>query len=178
MKRKYVDLRANYHERWPRFATPSRHTPVWHAMYSFQSPFSQSLERIPRTSELLAHSFATDPVIAYLLHNMPEAKRLAYLPAYFSALLTAAGMNDAVFTEIGDYKSCIVMMPPEKRVDNPWTIIPAGLIQMMWNAGLGPCWVSSSPDFIFYLCFSLLLPTCFFLVLLMSPYLNRLNIPI
>ncbi|KUJ21381.1 acyl-CoA N-acyltransferase [Mollisia scopiformis] len=97
-------------------------------------------ERVPQASALFAEAFATDPVITYILHNMPESKRLTYLPKYFNALLTAAALNDATFIEIDDFKSCVTMMHPGKKVDNPWTLIPAGLVQMLFDIGFGPCW--------------------------------------
>jgi hypothetical protein len=70
----------------------------------------------------------------------PEA-RLAYIPNYFDGLLTAAAMNNAIFDEAGDWKSCGVLMPPGCRVDNPLTFLPAGFISMLWNIGVGGCQV-------------------------------------
>ncbi|CZR67316.1 uncharacterized protein PAC_17215 [Phialocephala subalpina] len=97
-------------------------------------------ELVQQASALYADSFRTDPVITYILHNIPEAKRLAYLPKYFDALITAAALNDASFTEIDEFKCCVTMMPPGKKVDNPFTMIQAGLLSMLWNIGWGPCW--------------------------------------
>ena len=68
----------------------------------------------------------------------PEA-RLAYLPKYFDVLLTAAAMNNAIFDEADDWKACGVLMPPGCRVDNTWTLIPAGFFPMLWNIGVGNC---------------------------------------
>lgn len=110
---------------------------------------TKATELVPQASALFADSFKTDPVITYLLHNIPETKRLAYLPQYFNALITAAALNDAIFTEIDDFKSCITMMPPGKKVDNPWTMVPAGLLGLLWNIGLGPCYVHFSCSFCF-----------------------------
>jgi hypothetical protein len=73
----------------------------------------------------------------------PEA-RLAYLPKYFDALLTAAAMNNATFDEVDGWKACGVFMPPGCRVDNPWTILQAGFIPMLWNIGVGGCRVSQA----------------------------------
>jgi hypothetical protein len=93
----------------------------------------------------MAETFINDPVIAYLLHNMSQEKRVAYLPQYFKALLTGAALNEATFSEINGFKSCLVVMPPGKRVDNPRTMVQAGLFQMMGNVGWGPCSVSFQP---------------------------------
>lgn len=66
----------------------------------------------------------------------PDA-RLAYLPKYFDGLLTAAALNKASFAEVDNWKCCGVLMPPGCRVDNIWTILPAGFIPMLWNIGVG-----------------------------------------
>jgi hypothetical protein len=70
---------------------------------------------------------------------MSDEERIGYLPAYFTALLTAASMNRAIFDEVEGWKSCGVLMPPECRVDNPWTLLPAGFIPMLWKIGFGGC---------------------------------------
>ncbi|KAE8443779.1 hypothetical protein EG329_001373 [Mollisiaceae sp. DMI_Dod_QoI] len=94
---------------------------------------------VPQAAILFASSFTTDPVITYFLHTMPLTKRLAYLTEYFNALLTAAALNDAKFTEIDGFKSCVTVMPPGKKADNFATLIPAGLIGALWNIGFGGC---------------------------------------
>lgn len=76
-----------------------------------------------------------------MLCSMNPEARLAYLPKYFDALLTAAAMNQASFDEIDDWKACGVLMPPGCRVDNPFTIIQAGFIPMLWNIGIRGCQV-------------------------------------
>ena len=98
-------------------------------------------ERVEAATKLLSSIFGTDPVITYILCSMKPETRLAYLPKYFSALLTAAGMNKAIFDEADDWKCCGVLMPPKRRVDNPWTILQAGFIPMLWNVGVGGCQV-------------------------------------
>ena len=70
---------------------------------------------------------------------MSTEKRLAYLPKYFDALLTAAALNKATFEEVDDWSSCSVMMMPGYRVDNPWTFLPSGIIPMLWNIGVKGC---------------------------------------
>ena len=71
-----------------------------------------------------------------------DATREAYLPAYFRTLLKAAALNDAAFDEVADWKCCSVMMPPGKRVDNTWTLIPAGFFPALWKLGVSGCQVS------------------------------------
>ena len=71
-----------------------------------------------------------------MLCSMNPKKRLAYLPRYFSALLTAAALNQAIFDEADDWSSCAVWMLPGRRVDNPWTLLPAGFLPLLWDIGL------------------------------------------
>ncbi|KAI6833686.1 hypothetical protein KC332_g4323 [Hortaea werneckii] len=93
-------------------------------------------ERIEPTCALYKNAFQDDPVITYCLCGLPAEARRGYLLDYFKGLLTAAGMNDALFLETDNYSSAAVVMPPEKRVDNPWTLIPAGLVGMVLRLGL------------------------------------------
>lgn len=95
--------------------------------------------RVPPAAALLAPLFVTDPVITYMLCNMPAAARTAYMPAYFQALLTAAALNRATFEEVGDWSAAGVLMPPGAKVDNLWTILQAGFLGVLWNLGVGGC---------------------------------------
>jgi hypothetical protein len=71
-----------------------------------------------------------------------QSARLAYLPDYFQTLLKAAALNGASFDTIGPdgkYETCAVLLPPGKRVDNTWTLIPAGFLGCLWRLGWGGC---------------------------------------
>jgi hypothetical protein len=72
---------------------------------------------------------------------MSTETRIAYLPRYFNTLLTAAAMNNASFMEANDWESCNILMPPGHKVDNPWTLLPAGFIPLLWNTGIRGCQV-------------------------------------
>lgn len=48
-------------------------------------------------------------------------------------------MNGAIFEEAGDWSSCSVIMPPGRHVDNIWTLLPAGLLKVLWKLGLKGC---------------------------------------
>lgn len=99
-------------------------------------------ERVSNAVEVLAPVFRNDPVIAYMLCSLKDdAARQAYLPAYFHNLFKAAGLNKAAFDEIEDWKCCSIMLPPGKRVDNTWTLIPAGLFPTLWKLGVSGCQV-------------------------------------
>src|SRR5580700_5416383 len=106
-----------------------------------RTPKTRSTDRLPPSSTLLSLAFVHDPVITYILYSMPPKKRRAYLPSYFSALLKAAALNSATFEEANGWGSCGVLMPPGKRVDNFWTLLPAGLAGMAWMVGAGGCMV-------------------------------------
>lgn len=94
------------------------------------------LDRFAHAATVLAPVFATDPVLTWLLSSLPSAAaRQAYLPTYFHMLFKAAALNKAVFSEIDGWKCVSVLMPPGKRVDNTWTLIPAGLIGGLLKLG-------------------------------------------
>ncbi|KAG0646937.1 hypothetical protein D0Z07_6470 [Hyphodiscus hymeniophilus] len=76
------------------------------------STTSGGKERIAEASKLLASVFLEDPVITYMLSSMTPEARVAYFPKYFDCLLTAAGLNGAIFHEADDWKFCGVLMPP------------------------------------------------------------------
>jgi GNAT superfamily N-acetyltransferase len=97
-------------------------------------------ERVPATASLYASAFRSDPVITYLLSTLPPPQRHAYLEEYFTRLATAAALNDAVFEEAEGFSSCSIIIPPGKSVDNPWTLIPAGLFSVLWRLGIKGCW--------------------------------------
>lgn len=96
-------------------------------------------ERIPKTATLYADAFRTDPVITYMLCNLTPERKNAWLYSYFTRLLTAAGLNGATFDEAQDFTSVQVIIPPGKKADNLWTLIPAGIIGALWMVGFQGC---------------------------------------
>lgn len=96
--------------------------------------------RIPQTTSLYALAFRSDPVITYILCNLPEPQRHAYLEEYFTRIATAAGLNNAIFEEAENFSSISIIIPPGCSVDNPWTLIPAGLFSVLWKLGVAGCW--------------------------------------
>ncbi|KAJ6447289.1 Dimeric alpha-beta barrel [Purpureocillium lavendulum] len=94
---------------------------------------------VPQAVSVLAPVFEDDPAIAYVLNALPREERLSYLPAYFTALLTAAALNRAVIYEAASWKCTSVVMPPGEDVGNPWTLIPAGLVGLLRRIGFGGC---------------------------------------
>ena len=93
---------------------------------------------------------------------MPDQQaRTAYLPHWFRVLMKASSMNGGIFEDIQDpsltksmadrggspekdlsgikYQCASVLMPPGKKVDNIWTIVPAGFFPVLWNLGWSGC---------------------------------------
>ena len=84
---------------------------------------------------LYAGAFRDDPVITYMLCNLTTENKNDYLETYFKRLLAAAGLNGGIFEEADDFSSAQVVVPPGKKVDNPWTIIPAGGLSVLFKLG-------------------------------------------
>ena len=95
---------------------------------------------IPQTASLYKEAFRSDPTITYVLGSLAQTRRHAYLEEYFTRVATAAALNSAIFEEASDFSSCSILMPPGKTVDNPWTLIPAGIFQLLWRLGFTGCW--------------------------------------
>ena len=93
-------------------------------------------ERIKDASGLFSKAFEADPPLTYVLSSMGVRQRLEYIPTAFDAVLTAAAMNKASFDEVEDWKSCGIMLPPGYHHDNPLTLLPAGLVGVLWAIGI------------------------------------------
>ncbi|KFY00933.1 hypothetical protein V490_01144, partial [Pseudogymnoascus sp. VKM F-3557] len=113
-------------------------------------------ELIVPAVNLLAPIFQTDPLITYFLNGLTREERNAYLPKYFTVLLTAAGLNKGIFYHTDEdavsngggaangttpgqtppWRSGVVLMPPGTAIDNPLTMLPAGLPGVMIKLGL------------------------------------------
>ena len=94
------------------------------------------LEYLSKATEVIARNFTEDPAIRYMLCDLPDDERLAYLPTYMHCLLKASALNDGIFQEANDWSCAAVWMPPGKRVDNTWTVLPAGLLGALWKLGI------------------------------------------
>ncbi|GAB1317468.1 hypothetical protein MFIFM68171_07678 [Madurella fahalii] len=92
-------------------------------------------EYLDRTAKVLTEAFTGDPVFTWLLHDYSLAEQEPMLYKLLRAFLTAGTLNNAMFIEVDDFGSCCILMPPGKRVDNPWTMIPAGLIPALFTIG-------------------------------------------
>jgi len=86
-------------------------------------------------AELNGRVFDTDPVISYMLLDLPRKERLAYLPTYWSTLIKSALLNDALITEADGWKAASVLVPPGRYLDNAWTLLCAGFLGVLWRIG-------------------------------------------
>jgi hypothetical protein len=98
----------------------------------------------------LTPAFIGDPVFTWLLHTTDSKKHGAVLPKLFRGFFTQCALNGSIFLEVDDYGCCGVLMPPGATVQNPWTMLQAGLIPALWNPGAGVFMVHSplSPYFL------------------------------
>lgn len=97
-------------------------------------------EFIDQTATLYASAFANDPVQTYILNALPAPRRKIYLHEYFTRLLTAAALNAAIFSSTDEGSAYAVVIPPGYQVDNPWTMLRAGILSVLWNLGAKGCW--------------------------------------
>ncbi|RWA05914.1 hypothetical protein EKO27_g9191 [Xylaria grammica] len=69
-------------------------------------------ERIDKVAEILAASFHEDPLYTYILHDLDEPKRKAYLPKLLRGVVAACVLNGGSVIEVEDWSACAVFMPP------------------------------------------------------------------
>lgn len=96
-------------------------------------------------SSLNGRVFDEDPIITYMLMDMPREERLEYLPTYWYKLGKSALMNDAVITEADGWKAGAIVVPPGKHVENVWTLFSAGFLGVLWRIGFSGLKVCLSP---------------------------------
>lgn len=95
------------------------------------------IESMDTMVEILSSSFVGDPIYTWFLSDYPVSQHKALLALLFRAFLTQATLNRGDFIEAGDFGSCGLIMPPGSDLDNPWTMLQAGLIPALWTMGLG-----------------------------------------
>lgn len=95
----------------------------------------QRKEYCQKHSDALAVIFRTDPAIRFVTSGLPWDGHLKFLRQYMGALQKGAYLNDGIFQEVNDWSCCAVWMPPGKRVDNPLTLVQAGLVTISLKLG-------------------------------------------
>ncbi|KFY85193.1 hypothetical protein V498_07753 [Pseudogymnoascus sp. VKM F-4517 (FW-2822)] len=93
-------------------------------------------ERVAPAVAVLAPAFAEDPILTYVLNTLDPVARRAYLPTYFTALLTQATLNGAYVLEHSNWESCMTVLPPGKKIENPFTLLQSGLVGVLRKVGL------------------------------------------
>ncbi|RYP71048.1 hypothetical protein DL769_004761 [Monosporascus sp. CRB-8-3] len=93
-------------------------------------------EYVERTIQVLTPTFEKDPVYTWLLHHLPKPERQSVLPKLFRAFFTQGSLNNGVFVEVDNFGCCGLFMPPGARIENPWTLLQAGLISALFTIGL------------------------------------------
>lgn len=102
---------------------------------------------VPAAAKVYEHAFRSDPVMAYYFPDYTLARRKAAFHDFFTRLLTAAALNFAIIysastasSNSSDCSSFAFLMLPGKTVDNPLTLIPAGIIGALWTMGFRGCY--------------------------------------
>ncbi|KAI8623196.1 hypothetical protein F5Y19DRAFT_493189 [Xylariaceae sp. FL1651] len=95
-----------------------------------------SKELIPYAIPVLTAAFRNDPVFNYFMGALSEEERRSFLPAFLTALVKAGTLNSGIILEVSAWGCCSVMLPPGKKPDNPFTLIPAGLPSMIMKLKL------------------------------------------
>jgi len=96
-------------------------------------------ECVHQASDLYKDAFRDDPVFIYMLSRLTDEERYSNLYTYFRGLMTASALNGGIFEEAEDWSSCSVLIPPGKRADNPWTLLPSGILRLLWMLGIAGC---------------------------------------
>ncbi|KAH8646380.1 hypothetical protein BGZ60DRAFT_424488 [Tricladium varicosporioides] len=98
----------------------------------------QSEEYITRGAVLLSAAFLPDATITYLLSSLSTKEaREAYHAQLFHVFLKAAVLNGGSIDEVDGWKSCGVLLPPGCDIGNPFKVVQAGFLGVMWTLGLG-----------------------------------------
>ncbi|KAF2995169.1 hypothetical protein E8E14_002435 [Neopestalotiopsis sp. 37M] len=87
--------------------------------------------------KVLAPAFVGHPVYAWFLSDYPISEHEKMLHALFRAFLTQAYLNNGIFIEAGNFGACGLLMPPGSMLQNPRTLLQAGLFPAVWTLGLG-----------------------------------------
>lgn len=101
----------------------------------FQITSSSGQEYIDRTGQVLTPAFHDDPVFRWLLHNHPPSKYQPVLATFFRSLFLQASLNRATFIEVNEFSCCSILMPPGAMLDNPRTLLGAGVIPILFTVG-------------------------------------------
>jgi hypothetical protein len=97
--------------------------------------------------KVIGPAFEEDPVYSYFLNKWTLAQRKEIIPKMLYHLVKACALNDAKFIEAGNWGSCVCLVPPGKKMENPFTILQAGLIPMLAATGFPAGMVRSAKHY-------------------------------
>ncbi|KAI1180225.1 hypothetical protein F4777DRAFT_531381 [Nemania sp. FL0916] len=92
---------------------------------------------VERTIGTLTPAFKDDPLYAWLIHQFPVSEHPAVLVKLFHAFFAQGTLNNGIFVEVNDFSCCGLLMPPGTSVENPWTLLQAGLVPALFSIGPG-----------------------------------------
>ncbi|PHH73345.1 hypothetical protein CDD80_3888 [Ophiocordyceps camponoti-rufipedis] len=92
-------------------------------------------EYLERSLQTFTSSFKDNPVFTWLLQNVPLPKHPSVLPKLLRPFFHQALLNGGTFVQANDFSSCGLFLPPGARMENPWTMLQAGLIKGLWDVG-------------------------------------------
>ncbi|KAI1347099.1 hypothetical protein F5Y01DRAFT_256028 [Xylaria sp. FL0043] len=84
-------------------------------------------EFIPHAVPVLTRAFRNDPIFNYFMVALSEEERKDYLSEFLTTLLRATILNAGFILELSSWGCCAGMLPPGKKLDNPRTLLRAGL---------------------------------------------------
>lgn len=71
------------------------------------------------------------------------------LPRLFRGFFTQCALNKGVFIEVGDFGCYGLLMTPGAGVENPWTMLRAGILSALWTVGSGVFMVRLSCTYLY-----------------------------
>lgn len=71
----------------------------------------------------------------WMLGDISKPRRQPVFEKLFAAFIKGALLNSGRVFEANGWGACAILMPPGKKLDNPWTILQAGLAGIAWETG-------------------------------------------
>lgn len=130
----------------------SKHHHHLHGPKIRQPNLQKNLEYADRTADQLGLIFRTDPAIRWVVCDMTEEERFAYLRTWFATIVRASDLNKGVFMEADDFAAVAIWLLPGERIDAPLRMVRAGMGGVIWKLGLGGLKVCNLSHSLLYFC--------------------------
>lgn len=85
--------------------------------------------------DVLNLAFRDDSLCTWLIHHFPTTEHQTIRAKLLQGFLTQGWLNDGIFVEVGSFGCCGLFMPPGTSIENPWTLLRAGLIPALLTIG-------------------------------------------